>query len=288
MPVGHRLSPTSRPAPRGALPFEGLLLVGSRAASRRSTALPGVSSEHAVWTACPLLDGRRSLGGCSRTFRLRLRLGDIAAADLDVSIEVASSRISPLRVGCYPPAGPTLAGRAARCAQARDDLGVAPQPPFSACVDAVTGLATSHRACALPSASLRTAQHRSVSGGHPARGDFPRSREVRCCSCASRPFVRCTFRWFPTFRLPCAFKALLRRRVRDATGRCQSTAPVPSLGFLPLRGSPSTAVGPPWRPEGRSYGASIPPPIRPEPVPEGADTGVGGVCPVGGCRGCPR
>lgn len=181
-----------------------------------------------------------------------------------------------------------MAGRAARCAQApRWTRGCPPatvrhlrrrrdrsrdQPPR----------------LRAPSASLRTEGTGSVSRGHPARGDLPRSREVRCLSCASRPFLRCTLRWLPTLRLPCAFKALLRRRVRDATGRCQSTASVPSLGFFPLRGSPSTAAGPPLRPEGCSCGAPIPPPIRPEPGPEGTDTGVGGVCPVGGCRGCPR
>jgi hypothetical protein len=171
-------------------------------------------------------------------------------------------------------------------------LGLPPSHRSGACVDA----------CARRASVLRprTAHARPFGfASHPSPrlrcrrpplpgGGLPRLREVRGARCASRPFVRCTGRWLPTFRLPCAFKALLRRRVRGAADRCRPAAPVPSLGFLPLRGSPSTAGGPPPRPEGRSCGASIPPPIRPEPVPEGADTGVDGVCPVGGCRGCPR
>jgi len=117
-PDGLRLSSVPNQLPAVSLPSKVCSSSAAVPPLDGHSALPGVSSEHAVWTACPLLDGRRSLGGCSRTFRLRLRLGDIAAASQGVSTLVASSRISPLRVGCYPPAGPTLAGRAARCAQA--------------------------------------------------------------------------------------------------------------------------------------------------------------------------
>jgi len=90
-------------------------------------------------------------------------------------------------MGCYPHRARPWRVERLNAHRLRDDLGVAPQPPFGACVDAMTGLATSHRACALPSASLRTANTGSVSGGHPARGDLPRSREIRCCRVRCNP-----------------------------------------------------------------------------------------------------
>jgi len=65
--------------------------------------------QHAVWTACPVLDGQRSLGWCSRTLRLRLRLWDVAAADHHVSVMDASSRTVLLHEGVTP-RGPDLGG----------------------------------------------------------------------------------------------------------------------------------------------------------------------------------
>jgi hypothetical protein len=157
-----------------------------------------------------------------------------------------------------PPAASRLSARGVTPSRARpwlvelldahrlcDDRGVAPQPPFSACVDAVTGLATRHRACALPSASLRTASTGSVSGGHPARGDFPSLSRGSCAVICVATLLAPHLLVVAHLPVACAFRAFFRRRVRSATDRCQPFAPVPSLGFFPLRGSPSTAAGPP-------------------------------------------
>jgi len=94
-PDGHRLSPTSRPAPRGASPFEGLLLVGSRAASRRSPCTSWRFEQHTVWTVCPALDGQRSLGG--------------ALSHLSGSAFASGTSLSPTMV--FPPWTPPAAPR---------------------------------------------------------------------------------------------------------------------------------------------------------------------------------
>jgi hypothetical protein len=192
----------------------------------------------------------------------------------------ALGHISPLHAGSHR-RGPDLGGVGRLDARGLAvDGRVAPPPSVRDRVDAVLDL------------SIRTALTRS-SGIAPRlvsrlRFRSPPDQGGLPALAGPSTFVRVATLLtprFPTVSGPppaCASRALLRRRVRGVADRCRSTAPVPSMGFFPLRGSPSTAGVP------SGDGASIPPPVHPEPEPEGPDTDVGGVCPVGSFRGCPR